>query len=441
MKNSLSTFYIIVFTQAISMIGSRLSGLAIGIWLFQETGNVTPLALVAFFGQVPLILSANFAGIVADRFDRRWVLAITDAIQALCSLVLMLLFFSDTFRVEYLYLLTFITALARSFQFPALSSSVAMLVPDEHRNRANAIQQLSEPIGGLIAPAIAGLLYTLVGITGTIAIDLFTFLVAFVAMLLLQLPSPEQKIPIQSLWRELTLGLRFIAQHKSLVRLLILSATINFLGNGIDAIMTPYVLLRTQQNEALLGTLLSVMNAGAIIGGLLIGLWGGSRHRIHIVLTCVIFMGLARIGYGMAQNPATLGLTMFSLMFFPAIANAPLLSIWQSQIPIEIQGRVFSAFFQIAMLTTPLGQAIIGPLADQVFEPAVGTLGWEIVTPMVGSTAGSGIGLLAVIAGIGVIAVGILSYLNPYIRRVEQMPAAAELVSKQTLVQHSQTSL
>lgn len=79
---NLRTFYILIITQTLSLIGSRVSGLALGIWLFNETGNATPLALVAFFGVVPSVIMQGFAGVVADRWDRRYVMALSDAGQA-----------------------------------------------------------------------------------------------------------------------------------------------------------------------------------------------------------------------------------------------------------------------------------------------------------------------------------------------------------------------
>ena len=96
-KGGMRTFYTIVLTQTLSIIGSRISSLAIGIWLYNETGNATPLALVAFFGMLPMILAASFAGVLADRWDRRYVMAISDGGQAVGTVLLMLSFLLSLF--------------------------------------------------------------------------------------------------------------------------------------------------------------------------------------------------------------------------------------------------------------------------------------------------------------------------------------------------------
>jgi MFS family permease len=76
------TFYTLLLTQAFSLLGSQMTSIALGVWIFTKTGNATPLTLVAFFGFLPRLLSAGIAGVAADRFDRRYVMALADAGQA-----------------------------------------------------------------------------------------------------------------------------------------------------------------------------------------------------------------------------------------------------------------------------------------------------------------------------------------------------------------------
>ncbi len=423
-KSGLSTFYTIVLTQAFSMIGSRMSGLAVGIWLFQQTGDVTPLALVAFFGVLPTILGSNVAGLLADRYDRRVIIVLSDTGQAVCTAVLFLLFLTGTFRVEYLYILAFLQGSAEMFQGPAFGASVAMLVPDEHRDRANAIQQLVMPAAGLIAPATASLLYSMIGVEGVILFDLFTFGVAMVVMFFSHIPRPAQTDLGQqsrgSFWREFTAGFSYLWSYKPMVLLLICACLVNFVMNGLGIMNTPYILLRTDNNEVLLGVLLSVMNAGAIAGGLLIATWGGTRPRIHTVMPAIILMGIAASAFGFAQHPVAMGAAMFLIMFCPPLANACLFSILQGKVPPDLQGRVFAAVGQIAMLMTPLAYWLVGPLADTVFEPAVVQAGWSTVAPLVGSNAGAGIGLMMVIGGLVLIVVCVAFYLLPSLRHFER---------------------
>ncbi|HRF94283.1 MAG TPA: MFS transporter, partial [Aggregatilineales bacterium] len=137
-KRHIRTFYVLIFTQVFSMIGSRISSIAIGIYLFQQTGNATPLAMVAFFSTVPMVLASSVSGVLADRWDRRIVMVLSDTGQALCTLLLFVSFASGSFELWHLYVIVVIQSVFGVFQGPAFQASVTMLIPDDQRNRANA---------------------------------------------------------------------------------------------------------------------------------------------------------------------------------------------------------------------------------------------------------------------------------------------------------------
>ncbi|HVU14180.1 MAG TPA: MFS transporter [Phototrophicaceae bacterium] len=422
MKQNLRTFYILIVTQTFSQIGSKISGLALGIYIFHQTGQVTPLALVSLFSFLPQVVAAGFAGALADRWDRRLVMNIADGGQALGSLLLLILFLSGAFQVWMLYVIVFLQAIFGVFQAPAFSASVTMLIPDNQRDRANAIQQLTGPSAGVIAPAVAGLLYALIGVAGTIAFDLVSFIVAIIVVYLSKIPRPPQteigKQMQGSLLKESFGGLQFLWQWRTLLALMLESALINFLFSGATILFTPYILARTG-SEATLGTLLSILDLGAIIGGVIIGVWGGTKPRIHTILPAIIIGGAFLAVIGLAQSPVVMALAMFLMMLPLPMANAVSMSLMQAKVPPDIQGRVFAATGQMAMVLIPLSYLLIGPLSDQVVEPAVGKAGWQTVAPLVGSSAGSGYALLILIAGVIVAISSALVYAIPRIRRME----------------------
>ncbi|MFN8372081.1 MAG: MFS transporter [Anaerolineae bacterium] len=420
---NLRTFYLIIITQVVSLIGSRMTSFALGIWIFNETGNVTPLALVALFSTIPMLLASGFAGVLADRFDRRYIMALADAGQALGTVILLISFLSGGFQLWHLYLVAFIQNIFAVFQHPAFMASVTMLIPDQHRERANAIMQLTGPTAGLVAPAVAGALYGFVGVTGVITIDLISFFVAIGTMLAVRIPRPPQTAEGRkaqgSMLKEMSIGFRYLWQHKALLVLMLFAALLNFLLNGMGTMNTAYILSITDHNEALLGILMSVMDAGAIVGAIVIGAWGGTRPRIHTIMPALIVVGAATIIYGVARSPILMGAMAFSMMFMIPFANVSLISMMQQKIAPDLQGRVFAVFNQIAMLMTPLAFLLVGPLADSVFEPAVGQAGWERVAPLVGSSVGSGMGLMILIAGVGVLIASVVTYAMPFIRNME----------------------
>lgn len=422
-SHNLRTFYTLILTQVFSLIGSQISSFAISIWVFQQTGNATPLALVSFFFIVPQVLAAGLSGVLADRWDRRYVMMLADTGQAVGTVLLLISFVSSSFELWHLYAVTFLQSLFGVFQGPAFQASVTMLVPDDQRDRANAIQQVTGPLAGIIAPAIAGVIYGLVGVNGAILIDLTTFLVAVAVIFYVRIPRPPktadgQALAVGSVWRSMFDGFRYLWQRRTLFWLMVFNSLINFLVGGVIVLQTPYILVRTG-SEATLGLLLGVVNFGALAGGVFMGVWGGTRPRIHSIMWAVIlfstFLGLV----GMAQTPAALGITLFMFMFGLPVANAGAMSMLQAKVAPDVQGRVFAALTQMAMVLLPIAYLIVGPLADNVFEPAVGQPGWERVAPLVGDGPGAGIGLMLLICGLGNAFLTLLVYLVPAIRRIE----------------------
>jgi MFS transporter, DHA3 family, macrolide efflux protein len=422
-QQKIRTFYTILITQTLSLIGSRISALALGFWIFAETGEATPLTLVAFFTTVPMVLASGLSGVLADRWDRRHVMLIADFGQAAGTVLLLISFNSGSFELWHLYLIAALQSVFGVFQGPAFQASVTTLIPDDQRDRANLIQQLTGPMSGIIAPAIAGLIYAVVGVTGSILIDLATFAIAAVVIFLVRIPHPEETAEGRAmrgtLLSEMFGGLRYIWQRKPILALVAQFSLVNFLISGALALSTPYILSRTG-SEAQLGLLLSVMNTGALVGGVLFSIWGGTRPRIHTILPGIVFSGFFLVLYGLSQEAIPMGIAMFTMMMPIPMVNALIMSVMQAKVAPDIQGRVFATIGQISIMLMPLSYLIAGPLADRVFEPAVLTEGWAAFAPLFGSTAGSGIGLLFAVAGTLISLSTLAVYALPLVRHMER---------------------
>lgn len=421
-RNHLWTFYALILTQVLSLVGSRISNLAVGIWVFNQTGNATPLALVSFFTVIPGVLASSISGAMTDRWDRRYIMALADAGQAIGTSLLLLSFLTGSLQLWHLYVVTFIGAIFSVFQQPAFQASVTMLIPDEQRDRANAIQQLAGPVAGMVAPAIAGFTFALIGVVGSILIDLVTFLISVAVVLQVEIPRPartEEGEAMQgSIWQESLGGVRFLWSHRVLFVLMLFTAVINFLVVGVMTLLTPYVLSRTG-SEVTLGVILSLFNLGAIIGAILIGIWGGTRPRIHTMMPALIVVGVFLAMFGMAQSPLALAASALLMMLPLPMIEAPFLSMMQAKVPPDLQGRVFAVTRQISLLLTPIAHLLVGPLADQVFEPAMAKSGWPAFAPIVGEGAGSGMGLMILLSGAITATLTAVMYAHPAVRSLE----------------------
>ena len=400
-----------------------MTSLAIGIWIYEQTGNASPLAFVAFFSFLPRLISVGFAGVFADKYDRRYVMALADAGQAIGTFVLLGVLFTGTFVIWHLYVVAVIQAIFGVFQQPAFQASVTMLIPDEHRDRANAVQLLTGPVAGIIAPTFAGMLYAFIGLQGVIVVDLVTFFVGATVVLMLDIPKPEKsKVTAQmgtSIWIQAVAGLRYVWSRRPLFYLFMFMGINNFFVAGMFVLRTPYILARTGNDEIALGLIMSVASAGAIAGTVAMSIWGGFRPRIHNILPSAAMIGLSLVFIGTQSNPYLIAAGAFFGAIFPSIINASLISILQIKVPPDLQGRVFAAIQQMSMTLMPLSYLLVGPIADNIFEPAA--LDAWAFSPIVGSGIGAGMGLMQVIAGSIVVIVAMVFYVWHPVRHIESI--------------------
>ncbi|MDX2161587.1 MAG: MFS transporter [bacterium] len=421
--NSVRTFYILILTQVLSTIGSRMTALALGIYLYGETGSVTPLALTALFQFLPGVIGSSIAGVIADRFDRRKVMALADAGQAVGTVLLLVSVASGGFQLWHLYTVTFIQSLFGMFQSPAFMASVTTMIPTDGRNRANALMEMIGPTSGIIAPMLAGLLYAAVGLAGVIALDLITFLVAVVVVLLVRIPPPvesaEGRAAKGSLWREVTGGAAYLWKMRPLFWVTIHIAFVNFMLAGQSVLTTPYILARTG-SEAFLGVFLAAANAGALIGGLLFSAWKGTAARIHIILLGLVLAGGCIALYGMSQTPVTLTATRFFSMIAIPVINASVVGLIQAKVPQDLQGRVLAVLAQLASVLIPASYLLIGPAVDGLAEPAVTLPGWAAFAPFFGAAAGAGTGLVLFVCGASVVITSLIVLAVPSIRNLDR---------------------
>jgi hypothetical protein len=317
-----------------------------------------------------------------------------------------------------------------------------MLVPDRHRDRANALQQLSYPGSVIVAAALAGMLYAAMGVAGAIGVDLVTFVVAIGVLAVVRVPMPPQadaadgagaagagpRAAWTRIWRQSLGGFRILAATPALLALCIYIALVSATAGGFFwSVFTPYLLDRVQATTTY-GVVYGIGFSGAILGALAMAAWGGKWPRVHTVMLSTLGAGAGVALVGVARGPVSLAAALFWLTFVIPFANAAISSIFQGRVAPERQGRVFAAMGQLTALLVPLASLIGGPLADRWFEPAVGKPGWSAVAWAVGAGPGSGIGLMYVIAGLWLLGLSVAVYASRSVRSVEHAapPATVE---------------
>ena len=418
-------FSIVWFGQLISLIGSGMTSFGLTIWVWQETGQATALALVAFFSFAPTIFISPLAGIVIDRLNRKLLLVVSDLGAGLSTVIIFILYASGHLDVWHLYALSAWAGLIGAFQFPTFAAVITTMVSKQHYARANGMRSLANSAQQIAAPILAGILLNLAGIGSILVIDIITFSCAVLALSFVHIPQPKkptvETAEYASFWEEALYGFRFLAERRGLFGLVLTFTALSFFGMIGLTVFAPMILARTSNNEIILGSVQSAIGFGGLTSGLLISLWGGFKRRIRGVFLGLIGGSLSLLGFGLAHSLLTWMITAFASFFFFPIIGASYGAIKQSKVPPRVQGKVFATDRLIQSAGTTFAILIAGPLADFIFGPAMmpgGVLSEELEW-LVGTGPGSGMSLMLIFSGVLGILVGIAASLNKSVRTVE----------------------
>ncbi len=423
------TFLVIWFGQLVSTLGSGLTGFALGVWIYQETGSTTLFAFNLLAFAVPNLLVSPFAGALVDRWDRRRIMILSDTGAGLSTLVVAVLYFSGGLEVWHVYILTALNSAFSAFQWPAYSAVTTLLVPKSQLGRAGGMVQIGEAISALASPAIAGVLFVTVGIQGVVMVDFATYLVAILTLLVVRVPRPPATEAGAegrgSLLHEAAYGWRYIVARKGLLGLLIIFAATNFLTSLWNPLLPPMIL--EMSSPAMLGYLASVVGVGMLLGTLVMSAWGGPKRRIHGVLAFLMISGGFQMLLGVSPSLVLIAIAGFGAMFTMPIINGSSQAIWQTKVAPDVQGRVFAVRRMIAWSAMPLAYLVAGLLADRVFNPLLvegGALAAS-VGQVLGVGPARGTGLLFVVSGLLSVVVAAAGYLYPHIHYLEdELPDA-----------------
>lgn len=425
----MKAFTLIWLGQVLSIFGSSMTGFAMGLWAFQKSqGQATPMILIWFFNFAPGLIFSPIAGALVDRWNRKLVMMLSDIATGVTTLIILLLLSANALEIWHLYILGIFAGTFSAFQWPAQSAAISSMIPKEQYNRAAGMMSLSEWLPQVFAQPAAVALMAVIGTTGVMTIDLITLSFALIMLFIIRVPEPkvsaEGLASRGSLLKESTYGFRYMWQRKSLLGLQLVFFFGNLLATLAGSLNGPMILWRTNSSAETLANVNMIASIGGILGSLVITAWGGfKRDRVRGVFGGWIVTSLfGMILFGLGQAFVVWAVAAFLSNLIMPVINSSNQAIWQSKVPPDIQGKVFSVRRMVAQISVPISMLVAGPLADQVMEPAMrdsGSAMASIFGPVVGVGPGAGAGLIMVIAGIITIGVGIVAFMTPNVRNVE----------------------
>ncbi len=426
--SGMAGFFLVWVGQLISVLASQMTNFALTIWIFEQTESATAMAVLQVCFILPFLLLSPIAGVMVDRYDRKLMMAISDFGAVTSTIGLLILQATGNLEFWHLYIAGAINGIGNTFQWPAYSAAISTMVSKEQYSRANGMMSLVDAGPGIISPLLAGALLPVLGLTGIMTIDVVTFVLALIALLLVYVPAPEKTVEGQSakpnMWSEAAYGFQYIFKRPSLLGLQLLFFAGNLFVGIAFAVFAPMILSRTGNNSTIFGTVQSMGAMGGVIGGLLMSAWKGFKKKSYGVIFGWLIWGIIFTFFGLTTSVWFWGSLMIFDMIIGNVINTSNQALWQSKVAPDAQGRVFATRRLIAWFAQPISPLIGGVLADYVLEPAMKVEGGfleKIFAPYVGTGPGAGMAILFILCGIAVVIVSMISYTIPAIRDADSL--------------------
>ncbi len=415
-------FLLLWIGQSISQLGSSMTSFALIIWAYQKQGTVMSIALLSVCSYMPYVVVSLFAGALIDRYNKKKIMLICDTVAAICTIGALTLLFTGNLQIGHLYVINAISGFMNAFQGPASKVAITLIVSEDQYTRVSGLRSLSDSMISVFTPILATAVVSIFGIGMVFTVDLLTYAISFISLLLwVKIPhtvvSHSKKTNfIEESWQ----GVLYLKENKGFLYLMLFMAGINLMAAmAFYSVLPAMILARSDNNAKILGLVSSAMGIGGIVGGFLVSIVKPTKNNVKtIFVSAALSFLLCDVLLGVGKNPYIWILAAFAgnipIPFLSAAENALL----HSKIPLYIQGRIFSIRGSLQFITIPIGYLAGGFLADQVFEPLMGSSHriQQFLAIIVGSGTGSGMAVIFIGTGILGFTVSVLSYHNKHIQ-------------------------
>ncbi len=361
--------------QGISLIGTWMQSIAMGWLIYTKTGSPFWLGIVGFSSQVPVFLAAPFGGVLADRWNKRKILLVTQSLSLLQALILTILVWTGVIQIWQIILLSVFLGSVNGFDMPTRQAFVIEMVDNEEDlPNAIALNSLIFNSARLIGPAIAGLLIEAVGMSLCFFLNAISFIpviAAFVAMRIKPSGFPRQNGDVIAHLKD---GIKYAYGFTPIKTVLTLLTFIGLVAMPYAVLMPAFAKDVLEGNAMTLGLLMGATGVGAAAGALFLA----SRKNVtkvgnFIGISLSIF-AVAVFIFSMSRllwfSMAMMVMAGFGLMVMIASIN----TVLQSVVDDDKRGRVMALYTMSFVGMAPLGSLLAGSIASIKFIGAPGTI-------------------------------------------------------------------
>ena len=356
-------------SQTISLFGSSLVQYAIMWYITLKTQSGMMMTIFIICGFLPTFFLSPFAGVWADRYNRKILIIASDSTIAAVTLLMAILFIAGYQDFWMLFLICAIRGLGAAVQSPTVGAFLPQIVPEEKLMRVNGINGSIQSLIMLVSPVASGALLTMASIEVIFFIDVFTAAIAVLTLLLfLHVPAHAKALEKQkiSYYHDLREGFRYIKNHQFIRSIFIFCGLFFFLAAPV-AFLTPLQTSRSFGNDVWRLTAIEVtFSGGMMAGGILLAYWGGFRNKMYTMIAASCVMAVGTVALGVIPIFWIYCAVMTAVGFAMPFFSTPFTVMIQQKVDEEFLGRVFGVLTMISSSMMPIGMLAFGPLSDHV---------------------------------------------------------------------------
>ena len=357
--------------QVVSQSGDAVFDVAL-LWLvLVTTGSTTLVGLTQAAVLLPSVIVGPFAGVYADRFNRRTIMILSNISQGVVTAAISFLYLTSRLSFPLLIFLVLLLFAGAQFLRAALTAIIPRMVSKENLGVANSLFTLSTSANQLVGYAAGGIILVVLGEVVSITYDSLTFFFA-AAMMTLVLKSfgrPRQDDPVngsnpkRGFWKDFREGLAYVKQNRFFLELIVFGLLVNFFGAGVGTVIAPYVRFRLHGDGLAYGFMLAAVALGTIVGSLAIGKVNFRTYVGKLILVGVIGSGFLVALGGLVTTLPEGFILFFGIGVLSGIINTPIMVLVQTQVPGELLGRAVTVLSSLLGASQPVAAIIFGWLA------------------------------------------------------------------------------
>ena len=353
--------------QTVSLIGTWITRIATSWLVYRLTGSVFLLGIVGFFGQIPTLVLAPFAGVLVDRWDRHRILLVTQFLSMLQSVALAVLTFAGVITVAHILILQVVQGVINAFDTPARQAFVVEMVEDRsHLSNAIALNSSMVNASRIIGPSIGGVLIAAFGEGWCFALDAISYVAVIASLLAMRVEKRPARVSETRALQELKAGFRYVTRFAPVRDSLLLLALVATMGMPYTVLMPAIAATVLHGGPHTLGLLMTSVGVGALAGAFYLAARTSVLGLGRAMVIATITFGVGLVAFSFSR------ILWVSVLLLPFVGGGMMVemaatnTIIQTIVSDEMRGRVM-AFFTMAFLgTAPLGSLMAGFVAARI---------------------------------------------------------------------------